>query len=108
MRIELTEVLWLEEHEVMTETELIEASGLSEAEFEELMECGVLAPEASSAEPRTFAARSVTVARTARRLRKDFGLSADGLALAMTLLQRIRDLETQVERLRAQLPGRTG
>lgn len=45
------------------------------------------------------------VARSASRLRKDFDLDAQGLALAVALLERVRDLEEQLRDLRARIPG---
>jgi len=108
MRVELTEVVWLEEHEVLTEAELAEASGLSDEEIKDLVEYGVIAPVDPRADRHAFAAPSITEARTARRLRRDFGLNTDGLALVMMLLKRIRELETEVGHMRAQLPQRTG
>ena len=53
----------------------------------------------------SFSARVVTLARTACRLRDAFELDAHGLGLALRLLDRVRDLEHEVSRLRAQLPG---
>jgi chaperone modulatory protein CbpM len=108
MRVELTEVLWLEERETLTWAELAQASGLSEAELKVLIECGVLTPVDPDAGRPTFPGRSVAVAQTARRLRRDFGLDADGLALAIKLLGQIRDLEAELRHLHAQLPGRIG
>jgi chaperone modulatory protein CbpM len=47
----------------------------------------------------------VTVARTACRLRDDFELDTSGLSVALTLLQRVRTLEEELARLRAQFPA---
>jgi chaperone modulatory protein CbpM len=47
-------------------------------------------------------------ARTAFRLRHDFELDEQGLAVALALLERVRDLEAELDALRAQLPGRIG
>ena len=103
MNIE-TEVLWLDEHRVVSLTELVEISGLREAELLELVSAGALpardAPEGGLA----FSARVVTMARTACRLRDDFELDTRGLAVALRLLERVRDLEGEISRLRAQLP----
>jgi hypothetical protein len=38
-------------------------------------------------------------------LRKDFELDPQGLALAVALLERVRDLEEQLRDLRARIPG---
>ena len=53
----------------------------------------------------SFSARVVTVARTACRLRDDFELDTRGVGVALKLLERVRDLEQEIARLRAQTPG---
>ncbi|MBA2409217.1 MAG: hypothetical protein H0V62_05420 [Gammaproteobacteria bacterium] len=106
MRVELTEVLWLDEHHEWSLTELAEVSGLSEAELHELVDGNVIVPVDPGATQRTFCSECIVTARTARRLRDDFELDAQGMVLALALLDRIRDLEAQLRNLRAQLPGR--
>ena len=103
MKIE--QAMWLhEQHELLLE-ELCELSGLSETELRELVDYGVLAPIDSDAQHWTFSADRLIVARSARRLRKDFDLDPHGVALAVTLLERVHDLEDQLRDLRAKLPG---
>ena len=103
MKIE--HAMWLDEqHELLLE-ELCELSGLSEAELRELVDYGVLAPIDSDAQHWTFSADRLVLARSARRLRKDFDLDPHGVALVVTLLERVRDLEEQLRDLRAKLPG---
>ena len=74
-----TEVLWLDEHRVVSLRELVEISGLGEAELLELVHSGAIA---GARHPRaadySFSARVVTVARTACRLRDDFELDTRG------------------------------
>ena len=106
MRVELTEVLWLDENHELSVTELAQLSGLSEAELDELVDFGAIAPIDPSAPQRTFRASRVVAARTARRLRHDFELDTQGLAVALTLIERVHDLEAQMRELRAQLPRR--
>jgi chaperone modulatory protein CbpM len=106
MRVELSEVLWLDQHHEVSLREVADLSGLSEAELAELVDCGALAPIDPDASQQMFAARCVVVARTASRLRRDFELDAQGLTLAMTLLERVQDLEAQLSELRALLPHR--
>jgi chaperone modulatory protein CbpM len=105
MRIELTELVWLEEHRELTLVELAELSGLSEAELHELEDCGAIAPVDPGAATRTFGAECIVAARAAFRLRNDFELDAQGLAVALALLDRVRALETELRDLRAQLPS---
>jgi chaperone modulatory protein CbpM len=106
MRIELTEVHWLNEHHEVSVTQLAELSGLSEAEIHELVDYGAIAPIDPDAVRRTFDAQCIVVARTACRLRDDFDLNTQGVALALTLLDRVHDLEAQLRDLRARLPSR--
>jgi chaperone modulatory protein CbpM len=106
VRLELNEVLWLDEHHELSLTELAGLSGLSEAELDELVDCDVIVPVDPRAPQRSFRADCIVAARTACRLRDDFELDAQGVALALTLLNQIRDLEAQLNELRAQLPRR--
>ena len=106
MRIELTELTWLEEHREVTLAELSELSGLSEAELRELEDCGAIAPADPGAATPIFRAECIVAARTAFRLRRDFELEPQGLAVALALLERVRALETELREIRAQLPRR--
>ncbi len=99
------QAMWLHErHELLLE-ELCELSGLSETELRELVDYGVLAPVDSDAGHWSFGADRLVVARSARRLRRDFELDPHGVALVVTLLERVRDLEEELRDLRARLPG---
>ena len=99
-----SEVLWLDEHRVVSLTEMIEFSGLRETELLDLVQTGVLPTCEGTGGGLAFSARVVTLARTACRLRDDFELDASGLGVALRLLERVRDLECELARLRAQLP----
>lgn len=99
-----TEVVWLDEARVVNFTELIELSGLTVAELEELMHGGVISPRTGRGVSSEFSARMVTVARTACRLRDELELDISGLGVALKLLERVRDLEDEIARLRARLP----
>jgi len=100
-----TEVLWLDEHRVVSLRELVEISGLRETELLELVHSGALPVHDTAGGGYSFSARVVTVARTACRLRDDFELDTRGMGVALKLLERVRDLEEEIARLRAQLPG---
>lgn len=104
MRVELTEALWLDEHRLFSAAELMELSGLSAAELQYLVECETLLPltAVERATEARFGAECLALARTASRLRNDFDLDANGLALTLRLLNRIRELEAQLLELRAQ------
>jgi len=106
MRVELTEVHWLEGHRDLTLAELAQLSGFSEDELRELEACGAIAPLDPSDAPPKFGARCLVAARTAYRLRNDFELDTQGLAVALALLERIDALEAEIGELRAQLPQR--
>jgi chaperone modulatory protein CbpM len=101
-----TDVLWLDEHRLVSFTELIEYSGLSEAELLDLVHSGALPARDAPGDGLVFSARVITLARTACRLRDDFELDTRGLAVALRLLERVRDLESEVASLRAQMPRR--
>jgi len=103
--VKIEQAMWLHErHELLLE-ELCELSGLSETELRELVDYGVLAPIDSGARHWSFGADRLVLARSARRLRKDFDLDPHGVALVVTLLERVHDLEAQLRDLRAKLPG---
>jgi chaperone modulatory protein CbpM len=104
MKPEPTEVLWLDEHAELSLAELADFARLTEAELLELVACGVIAPLARAGPAPAFAAACVAAARTASRLREDFDLDAQGVALALVLLDRIRGLEARIRDLEAQLP----
>jgi len=97
---------WLHEHYEFSLAELCELSGLSEAELRELVDYGVLAPIDPDARHWSFSADRLIVARSARRLRRDFDLDPHGVALVVTLLERVRELEEALRDLRAKLPRR--
>ena len=105
MRVELTEMLWVEEH-VVSLAELAELTGLPVGMVEELVSAGAIEPiDAASAEPR-FGAAALSAARHARRLHENFDLDAQAMSLVLGLLDRIDGLEQQLRSLRARLPGR--
>ena len=104
MRITLTEMLWLDEHELLSLAELSQGSGLSASEIDELISAGVIAPIDAARGPEQFSSHSLLAARAAFRLRRDFELNAPGVTLALALLGQIRNLEAQLQELRALLP----
>jgi len=52
---------------------------------------------------RMFQLRYVVTVKTARRLRDDFELDRRGLALALSLLQRIDELQAEIHATKARL-----
>ena len=55
MRVELTELFWHDEQKDVSLTELSELSGLSEAELQELVDCGAIVPAPRRRERESFA-----------------------------------------------------
>ena len=92
----------LEEGQLLTLDELMRVSGLENTEVLELVEFGVL--EIQEGEPLRFAVGRVALARTAGRLRRDFGANPAGIALALAYLQRIEELEARLRELECLLP----
>jgi len=95
--------VWLNEHDVCSATNLVEVSGLSNEEFDELVAVGVIAPVDNTVQIRSFYLRNIATVKTARRLRDDFELDLHGIALAMTLVRRIDELHEELLAARAQL-----
>jgi len=101
---EPSDALWLSERREFSLAEFVELSGLTEKELRELVDYGALEPVNLQAEQWIFSAERVIAARTACRLRHDFDLDLHGLALILIYLDRIHDLEAQLQDLRAKLP----
>jgi chaperone modulatory protein CbpM len=106
MKTEPIEALPLDEQLALSIAELSELSGLAQAELQALVEHGALAPLDPGAARWQFSARCVVSVRRACRLRRDFDLNDDALALALTLVERLRQMEDELRALRAQMPRR--
>jgi len=106
MKPEQADAMWLDAHCEISIGELVQLSGLSEAELRELVDYGALAPNNPQESEWAFSGDIVFMLQAAGRLRDDLELDAQTLALTLTLLKRIRELETQIDHLRAQLPRR--
>ena len=110
MKANASEGTWLNDHDICSARNLVEISGLSNEEFEELVEIGVIVPMDSTTHVKSFHLRYVVTANTARRLRDDFELDLHGMALAMTLVRRIDELQNELIATRAllthQIPDR--
>jgi chaperone modulatory protein CbpM len=96
----------LSEHAEIALEELARTSGLSVEEIVELVEYGVFEPSGGGqVSAWRFSARTITLGRRASRLKSDFDLNLTGIALALTYLERIEELEEEIRRLRCQLLG---
>lgn len=100
MNSDTIEALWLSDTAVCRIEHLAEVSGLSLEEIEDLVDNGLITAAAAPPAPRTFHLVHVVTVRTARRLRDDFELDRNGVALALTLLRRIERLETALRAAR--------
>jgi len=97
------DAMWLHSHAEVTIVELAECSGLPEAVLRELVEYGALAPADLEAHDWIFSGDCVVRVRAAARLRSDLELETPALALVLSLLGQIRDLDAEVRHLGAQL-----
>lgn len=84
-------------------TELKQVSGLTTREIEELLDFGVLEVQGKDPDNWIFSSHCITVVRRATRLKKDFELNPPGIALALTYLERIQELESRLRELECQL-----
>jgi chaperone modulatory protein CbpM len=106
MQPEQTDAVWLDAQHEYSIAELERCSGLSQAELRELVDYGALVPNNPQGAQWTFSGDIVLTVQTAGRLHADLELEPQALALALTLIRRIRELEAQIGDLRAQLPRR--
>jgi hypothetical protein len=104
MKIDLTDLIWLDEQHEISLAELADISGLTERELHELVENGVLVPCDSSKVPWTFSSTYIVTTQKACRLRNDFDLDLNALALTLMFLDRIHKLEAQLRELQIQQP----
>ena len=104
MNTEMAAVAWLVNDQAFSLGELSELSGLTEPELSELVEYGMVKPVNRDAAEWAFSGECLLAVRTAYRLRSHFELELQGVALTVSLLERIRGLEMLVCSLRAQLP----
>ena len=107
MEIEHVEAVWLEKPGNISVTGLAELSGLSEAVLLELVAYGALEPIDPDETQPMFAGHCVRTVRIAGRLRHDFELDSQSLALALSLVDRIHQLETELRQLRVLIPHRS-
>jgi len=104
MPVKPVEAVWLAEDNEFSFPELVELSGLSEAELHELVDYGAITPVDPGSPQWVFKGRCLVTVRAAYRLRASFDLDPHGIALVISLLDRIHGLEEELGSLRAQLP----
>jgi chaperone modulatory protein CbpM len=91
-----TGAIWLNESDVCSIEHLADVSGLSLDEVRDLVDSGVILPVRETEDPASFPLHYVVTVITARRLRDDFELDRRGVAVALMLVQRIRQLEAEL------------
>jgi len=106
MQAEQSDAVWLDAQYEYSLAELVQCSGLSEAELRELVDYGALVPKDPQGAQWTFSGDIGVTVQAAGRLRADLELDPQALALALTFIRRIRELEAQIDALHAQLPHR--
>jgi len=80
--------------------EVVRMTGLTEHEVAELCERGLLPADPGGRLP----AQVISAGRRAARLRDAFELDVAGMALAVSLLSRIEELEARLDQLACSLP----
>ncbi|MFW7341455.1 chaperone modulator CbpM [Pollutimonas sp. H1-120] len=103
MTIRTVEAVWLNTSDICSLEHIMEVSGLARDDILNLIETGILTPSNDDPHNYFFHTECIVVARTARRLRDDFELDEQGLAIAMRLLGRIKDLESELASLRSRV-----
>ena len=98
------ETLWLHAQAHVTIVDLSQCSGLPEERLRELVELGALSPERQDAAEWRFNAQCIARVRAAARLSDDLELDTASLALVLSFLERIANLEEEIRHLHAQLP----
>lgn len=99
----ITESVWLNTSDICSLDHIAEVSGLSPEDIHDLVHTGVLRPSNQDPGNYFFHTECVVIARKARRLRDDFELDAQGLAVAMRLLRRVEALEAELAGLKSRL-----
>ena len=104
MAAEHADAVWVTESQKYSLAELVALSGLPEAELRELVEYGALRPANPEAASWVFSGQCVLSVRAAQRIRGSFELEPQSLALVISLLERIRELEARLGQVYAQQP----
>lgn len=94
MLVDLTEVTWVSDSDLVSYDELVQLSGLTLSDIQQLLENGVLTPQDHDANQ--FNSTTIILLRKVSRLKQDFELDMNGMCLSLALLQRISSLEQQL------------
>ncbi len=96
MAAEHADAVWVAESQEYSLAEIVALSGLPESELRELVEYGALRPANPEAASWVFSGQCLLSVRAAQRLRGSFELEPHSLALVVSLLERIRELEARL------------
>jgi chaperone modulatory protein CbpM len=96
---------WMDTRTRLSLVELAECCGIPESMVQELVEYGALTPTGARPSEWAFGAECAVSVRKAARLCHDLELETSAMALVVSFLERIQELEAQVRRLRAQAGG---
>jgi hypothetical protein len=107
MDIEISEAIRIDERGELSFAQLIEASGMTEAELRELVEYGALVPMDPATRSWMFRSDTLLIARSAGRLRREFDLDLHGVSVLLRFVERIEELEAELRALRAGLAAPT-
>lgn len=94
MFVDLTEVTWLSDSNLVSYDELIQLSGLPASDLQHMLDNGVLNPQDN--ELNQFNSIFIILLRKVSRLKADFELDVNGMCLSLALLQKINTLESQL------------
>ncbi|MGH8389044.1 MAG: chaperone modulator CbpM [Pseudomonas sp.] len=83
--------------------EFCEATDLSDVYVIEIVEHGILEPQGSAPKDWRFTDYELTLANRAAKLRHDLELEWEGVALALDLLEEVRELRAENRMLRQRL-----
>ena len=107
MAVRRAEAEWLTENCAFSLEELVELSGLQEAELRVLVDYGAIAPVDPGASQWVFTATCLTTVRVATRLRASFELEPHGVALVAEQQRRVpREHDEQLVVVRVAVPDR--
>ena len=107
MNTEHIDAVWIDERGEISLSALVALSGLGETEVRTLVEYGALKPRDPGGAEWSFERRCVSAVKVVGRLRRDLELDAPNLALALALVERIHELETELRSLRVMMPHRS-
>ena len=96
--IRIHEAIYTDDDSV-TIVRICEQCGIPEEEVTELMDEGIISPEATADDALYFSADTIGRIFKVKRLKRDLELNMAGVALAMNLLDRIEELERKIRRL---------